>query len=422
MSAFAPLKHRAFKDLWLGQAISMLGDAFYYVIFMFMVGKVTGDPRLVGLVAAAEMLPFLLLGPYAGTVVDRMDRRLIMLWSDLASLAILVLFLLALFVTPSPPFWALILTPFLLSCVRVFFLPAKSAAVPRLVPAADLQAATGLSMMTQSMMPLIGLALSASVLGALYEVAPRLFFEIAVGLNAASFAISAWFLARVPAIVPERDSEPQHPIQDMKDAWTYVRNRHELKLLLVLSGLMNLSIAPFFLFYLQANKDWFGGKPGTLAWFEFAFFLGMLIGSIAVTGRNVVRPGVAYGISLALCGGTVAAMAFSPNVPAFVFWNFAAGIVLPFAQVPMSTYLQLAVEDGYRGRVNSALQIVSAGVMPIGNVLGGFLIGWIGLVKGFLAMGLGMVVIALAGLIDRPFRTMRMPKAETHIVEANPLS
>src|SRR5579862_8820226 len=130
--SFSTLRIAPFRALWLGQAISQLGDAFYYIAFMFMVQKVTGSSVMVGYVGALEALPFLLLGSYAGVVVDRLDRRRIMLLSDLCSGLALVGLAACIWLQRQPPVWALLVTPFVLSSVRCFFMPAKSASIPSL--------------------------------------------------------------------------------------------------------------------------------------------------------------------------------------------------------------------------------------------------------------------------------------------------
>ncbi|MEA2554611.1 MAG: transporter, family, macrolide efflux protein, partial [Fimbriimonadaceae bacterium] len=73
------LRIRGFRDLWLGQAISQIGDSIYYVAFMFMAQKVTGSIAMVGYVGSMEMLTYLLVGPYAGVIADRNERKRIML-------------------------------------------------------------------------------------------------------------------------------------------------------------------------------------------------------------------------------------------------------------------------------------------------------------------------------------------------------
>jgi MFS transporter, DHA3 family, macrolide efflux protein len=404
------LSIRPFRDLWLGQAISQVGDAFYYASFMFMVEHITGSKAMVGYVGAMEALPFLLFSPYAGVVADRVDRRKIMLLSDIVSALTLCMLAGVLLLQAQPPVWLLFVTAFTLSTVRSFFMPAKSAAIPAIVPPDMVMKANTFSMTTQNVMPLIGLAFAAGVMGILFAASPRWFFLATAVINAASFFVSAFFIARMPKVVPDRSNAHEvHPLTDLKEGIRYMASRHILMVLLLLSLFMNLMISPFFVVFVAANKTWFGGLPSTLAWFEFAFFLGMIIGSAAVAKLNVRRAGQGYIWGLAAVGGGVACMAFSRSIPLFVFWNFVCGLALPFAQIPTSNYIQMTVPDAYRGRVNSTLLMVSMGMQPIGMGLGGLVAERVGLFNAFLVMGIGMGVIALAGLLDRPFRESKMP-------------
>lgn len=401
---------KPFRHLWLGQAISQLGDSFYYVSFMFMVSALTnGNMAMVGFVGAAEALPFLLFSSYAGVLADRMDRRRIMLLSDLICASILGALATVVVLDPQLPVWTLFASAFGLSTIRAFFLPAKSAAIPNLVPSDLLLKANSLSMATQNVMPVIGLGFSAAVMGAIFELSPQWFFFGTIVFNASSFLGSAWFIALLPSIKPDRqDVLEKHPLADLRDGLKYIRGRHELTVLLVLSLFLNLSISPFFVIYMAANRGWFGNKPQTLALFEFFFFTGMIIGSVVVGKSNVKRPGLGYIWGLAVVGLAVAAMAFSRNFAWFCSWNVLAGIALPFGQIPLSTYLQATVPDAFRGRVNSALTMISMGTQPVGMSLGGFMLNALGLVNSFLVMGIGMGGVALGGLIDAPFRQMRL--------------
>jgi MFS transporter, DHA3 family, macrolide efflux protein len=407
------LRIRAFRNLWLGQGISQLGDAFYYVVFMFMVKKITGSIVLVGVVGALETLPFLLFGAYAGVVADRIDRRLIMLLSDLVSGLALALFAIVVFFDRTPPLWLMLATPFLLSSVRCFFMPAKSAAIPAIVPRDKLLRANALSMMTQNMAPLLGLSLTAGVLGLIFDQAPHWFFFICVTLNSASFFGSAYFIALLPKIEPVRlDGEQRHPLADFREGIAFIRRRHDLKVLIGLLAGFRLMVSPFFVVYVAANELWFGGRPQPLAWFEFAFFVGMIVSSFQVGKMDVRRPGMFFCWGLATTAATVAAMAFSPYFWLFVLWNVVAGLAVPFADIPINTYMQASIPDGVRGRVNSVVQMVSMGVMPIGMGVAGILIERVGVVAGFLIMGTGMLAAVGVGFADRQFRTLRMPTAE----------
>lgn len=420
------LKIRAFRDLWLGQAISQLGDAFYYVVFMFMVKKVTGSDEMVGYVAALEFLPYLLLGPYTGVLADRIDRRRIMLWSDLVSGGALLVFAGILLVQATPPAWLLLTMAFLLSSFRCFFMPAKSAAIPALVPEDKLLVANSLSMTTQNMMPLIGLGVSASVLGVLYAGSPKWFYFITIMLNAASFLGSAAYIYRLPKIIPDRDmAEASDPMKDFKEGLGFVAKRRDLTVLIALLTVFRLMVAPFFVVYIAANDAWFDGKPQNISWWEFSFFSGMIIASYFAGKLTVKRPGLWFSYGLATVGVTVAAMAFSHNFWLFVLWNVIAGLAIPPADIPINTYLQISVPDAFRGRVNAVTSMIANGMMPLGAAVAGVFVARFGIAAGFLTMGIGMILACSIGLIDPVFRSIQMPetsqpRGESDIIDPCP--
>ena len=419
------LSIRAFRNLWLGQAISQVGDAFYFVVFMFMVKKITGSAAMVGVVGAADTLPYLLAGAYAGVLADRIDRRRIMLASDLVSGAILLAFSLMVLFSGAPPVWALVATPFLLSMARVFFMPAKSAAIPVLVREDMLMQANALSNMTQTFMPLIGLAMSASVLGVLYSISREWFFLSAILVNAGSFLFSAGYIRLLPAVSPERKAEEKHPWVEFRQGLGYIRRHPVLRVFILVSTLMNLMISPFFVVYVESNAQWFGGKPQLLCLFEFTFFLGMVVSSGIVARFSHKRPGLGYIYSLVIVGLAVAAMAYSRTVFLFCLLNLIAGLALPFCDIPLTTYLQLEVEDGFRGRVNSVLNMARMGVMPMGMVMGAALVQRAGLVGAFLVMGLGMSFAAALGALSPAFRAAEIRSAmpsQAVVEEADPLA
>ncbi|HVT12266.1 MAG TPA: MFS transporter [Fimbriimonadaceae bacterium] len=408
----SPLRIPAFRDLWLAQAISQLGDSFYFVIFAFMALKITGSPAMVGFISALETLPYMLLSAYGGVVADRIDRRKIMLYSDQISALLLAGFAVCVYLWQGkPPVALLMLTAATLSITRIFFTPARSAAIPALVPESSLMKANSISSATQNFMPLISLSLSAGVLAILYKISPTWFFLSAVLLNMLSFVGSAIYVAKLPAIVPDREAVHEvHPLQDLRDGVAYMRGRHELWVMLGLQLLLNLMISPFFVVYLAANKAWFHDQPQNLAWLEFSFFLGLVSGSALVGRLTITKPGLGYILSVIGVGVAVALMGFTPNFWLFVCWNVVAGLSIPFGSIPVSTYMQITVPDAFRGRVNSAWSMASVGIQPVGLSLGGLLVQYAGLVGGFLTMGLGMIGAGALGLLDRKFRRMEMPE------------
>lgn len=404
---FAVLRHRPFRNLWLGQAVSEIGNAFYFVTFMFMAGKLTGSTAMVGYVGAAETIPFLLLGPYAGVVADRFDRRRIMLLSDVGSTLALLAFGACLLAGMGKSMPVLLGIAFALSAIRVFFNPAKTASIPELVPAEDLVAANALSSATRNLMQMAGLGASAGIVAALWALSPNGFYLGAIAVNALSFLGSAYYVWRLPTLMPPA-KEPAHPWTEFAEGMAYVRGRRDLVVFILLLAGFRLFVAPFWVFYYAANEAWFGGRPETLALCELAFVVGMVLGSAAMGRAKPERPAMWFGIALGLSGLCVVAMAFTRSFWSFTAWNLLCGIVIPMGDIPMTTYLQTSVPAAYRGRVSSVQDTFATGVMPIGMGLGGRLEQAFGLVAGFLTMGLGMSITCVLPLLDRTFRRIRL--------------
>lgn len=405
------LRIRSFRDLWLGQAISMLGDALYFVTFAFMVKQITHSSAMVGYVTAVEMLPFLLVSPYAGVLADRLDRKMIMLVSDLACATILLLFAGLIVATKGhPPTWTLFIVVFSTSTVRAFFMPAKNAAIPNLVNSTYLNQANALNGLTQSVMPMISLSISASVISAIFAWSPSTFFATSILLNALSFLGSAIFIVRLPEIRPDRKAheEMPHVWGDLKAGIRYVRSRRVLWVMLLLQSVLTISISPFFVVYVAVNEAWFGGRPASLSWFECAFCAGMVLSNTWVANLNLKRPGQGYIWALGTVGLCVVAMAFSTSFWLFLFWQAVCGLAIPFVDIPMMTWRQTAIPDEFRGRFNSLMSMVQNGIAPIGLSLGGVMIDKCGIVGSFMIMGFGMFAASMSGLLDREFRSLRI--------------
>lgn len=441
---------RPFRNLWLGQAISQLGDSLYYLSFMFMVSHITGSAEMVGFVGAVEILPFIILSPTAGVIADRFDRKTLMLLSDLARAAILAVLALFIAFEPSPPIAVIFGAAFSLAAVSVFFSPARGAAVPALVPADKLQVANSLSSATQSFMPLIGLGLSGGALGAIYHLFPTLFFLSAIILNLISFLVSAAYIWTLPPIRPERNGETHEENQvKFSEGLKFLFGHRVLLWFIGISMVSSLLISPFFVVYVTANNQWYGqpafqgadsayaaissalatmpelqvaiapikaslmpGAYTTLAFLELAFVAGMLLGSLWVGKVRIARIGWAFALNLAFIGITIMALYWFHEFWQFFAINFIAGVSLPFAQIPAMTYQALAVPDGLRGRVNSIAMMASTIAMPAGMGLAGLMIDRIGLSNMFLVMGAGLLV-GLPALIDPVFRKASIEMPET---------
>lgn len=404
------LRHRAFRDLWLGQAISQLGDALYYVGFIFMVKKVTGSDAMVGLAGALETLPYLLLGPYAGVLADRIDRKRIMMVSDLVCGGLLLLLGLSIVAFGRPLIGILLAAPFLISVSRVFFLPAKSAAIPAIVPADELMQANSLSTATESFMPLLGLAFSAAVVSQLYGSSANGFYFSIVGLNALSFLGSAFFIAKLPRVMPDRKAvQGTQVLQDLREGLRYLKTRHELNVLTALLAVLRFSTAPYFIVFMGANDKYLGGRPSTVMWLEGSFFVGMVTSAAVLSRLHPRFPTRWFSLGLGVAGVAIALTAFGSSFIAFLISNLVVGLAVPMADVPVAVYIQTSVPDAFQGRVNAVRDMVAVGSVPVGMIFGGWFVAKTGVFGGYLGMGVAMAVACAVSLFDRRYRNAEMP-------------
>jgi DHA3 family macrolide efflux protein-like MFS transporter len=415
----SPLKQKHYRNLLSGQAVSQFGDYLYFLIFLYMVKAITGSDTMVGAVAAVQAIPVLLLSPYAGALADRMDRRKLMLWSDIASAAIMFLFALHLVVASKPSLVVIFAAAILLATVNTFFLPAKSAAIPRLVAEKDLVAANSLSSSVQHMMPMLGLVLSAVTLGQLEQAFPSAMFPVAAILNGLTFVGSAYFLSRLPSIVPQRAVAPKSAWVDSVEGVKWTVKHSTMRIILIQALLTQFFIAPFMVAHMHVNQAWFKGNYQTIATFEVAFLGSAFVMSLFLSRLKILRPGVWFMVNCSLISLFVAAMGFAPVYAPYLLLNVACGLLFPLIVVPIQTYVQTTVEDGMLGRVNAAFGMVGMAAIPVSNAFAGQFLASYGPKVLFLTMGFGMLTATLIGLFSKPYIKAEIPQ-QTSVASERP--
>ena len=154
-------ENRNFRQLWLGQVVSQLGDWFDTIALYTIVLRLTGSGRAVGLVLVARFVPTFIIGPLSGVVADRFSRRAVMILSDLLRACVVLGFLL---VRTPEQLWLVYVLTVLQLTFSAFFEPAKSAVIPSIVNARELVPANTISSATWSAMLTIGAAIGGLAL------------------------------------------------------------------------------------------------------------------------------------------------------------------------------------------------------------------------------------------------------------------
>ena len=179
---FSPLRHRDFRVLWAGMAVSLLGDGIFLIAVAWEAYSLWNAPMALALVGIGMTVPTIVFLVPGGVVTDRLDRRTVMLTADVVrAAAVAVLAVLAF--TGSLRFWELVALVAVYGAASAFFIPAFDAVVPDLLPSADLAAANSLDQFVRP----IALRLAGPALGGLLVSVGT---GVAFAVDAASFAVS----------------------------------------------------------------------------------------------------------------------------------------------------------------------------------------------------------------------------------------
>jgi MFS family permease len=346
--------NRNFRFLWFGQIVSQLGDWFNVVALYALLFELTGSATAVAGMMVMQLLPVALVGPVSGVVVDRFDRRRIMIAADLLrGAAVLGLLLVR---TPDAAWLAYVVTGVMVTCSG-FFEPARSATVPSIVPRDELVAANAISTGTWSAM----LAIGASLGGGVTVLLGR---DAAFVLNSLSFFASALFLLRMR--VPCRDAMVKAALglRGVIDGLSYMRRHSDVARIALIKGgwalvggaLLLLTVFGDRIFRIGDSSD-----AGIGILFA-ARGIGALAGSLVVSliaarqGDLIRLIAPAYVIA----GACYAALAIVPTI-----WLAAAVVVAAhmfgsILWVSSNVLLQMKVPDEFRGRVFAAELIVMA--------------------------------------------------------------
>lgn len=395
------LSIRDFRMLWFGQVVSDFGDGMTLLGVLILTQRLTGSTLALAGVAIASTLPMILFGIPAGALVDRMDRRKLMIVADLGRALVVASMML---VRSPDMMWLLYTLAFLQASIGTLFTPAKSAIVPLVVPQDKLLAANTISQMSRVVANLAGTA----VLGIIASFSTYL--TVAFGLDAITFAISAVFIALMAIKVtkPTRDGTESSFVKDLSVGLTVlIRSRTLLGVLTAGSvamlglGAVNVLMVPLVIDVLGAGEAWFGALNAMQV-------VGMLIsGTVVVILAKKFAPTRLITFGLMGTGIAVACIAFVATPWQLGVVLLGIGLLVAPVQAGIATLAQTLVVDELRGRVNSALNTVISLAMVVSQAFAGLIAAGLGidlvfLIGGALTIAAGIV----SGLL---FATDRLP-------------
>lgn len=392
-------RNRNFRQIWLGQVVSQMGDWFNTIALYSIVLTLTGSGRAVGLVLVARFLPTVFAGPLSGVIADRYSRRTIMIVSDLLRAVIVLGFLIIR--RPDQVWLIYVLTVLQLVCSS-FFEPAKTAAIPSVVERRDLLVANAISAVTWSSMLTLGAAIGGLITGAFGTNAAFL-------LDSATYLVSAGLIVTV--ILPKRPVRVKSKltigkalgITDTFEGIRYVTQRPRvLALLLVKSawGLGGGILALLAVFGERIFPIRGSGATGIGVLYA-ARGIGTAIGPIAArrfTGESQQSMQTAIGVAFFIGGVFYIGFGVSTNFALALVMLVIAHAGGSILWVNSTVLLQHAVEDNFRGRVFAADFALLTLTMAVSNYVTGELLDRFGYSPRAVTIGIGVLFLLPAVL------------------------
>ncbi|MEA2604977.1 MAG: transporter, family, macrolide efflux protein [Acidobacteriota bacterium] len=396
------LLNRDFVLLWQGQFVSMLGSQAFSVAMIFWIKRQTDSASLLGLGMLSQWVPAILLGPFGGTLADRMSRRQILILADvvrgIAAIALAALVLLVPGRSGTILVWLLILSAIMGVC-DAFFRPAISASIPDLVPEEDVTRANSANRLALDVSTFLGQG-SGGVLFRL--IGPGILFLV----DGVTYLFSAFAesLIRLPPPPPVPKTAGWREAgadfwRELKLGLRYMATRKGLRYVVFLAPLDSffmitiVVLLPFYVEdFLHVTPDWYG-------FLVAAFGGGSLVGSLVagatkLTGR---RRTWAYLACAAGFGAAAIAFGFARSPWVAMALIFAAGVMSGFNTIQALSLAQLTTPSELRGRVLGLLETLGLSTMPLAAATAGIVADLVhrNIPLVYFGCGVALVVVAL---------------------------
>jgi len=408
----APLRLPGFRNLFFAMLVSSAGTLLAAVALAIDVQQETESGPWVAAVVIVEYLPTVIVGLFLGPLLDRLERRSLMIAADAVRVGVFA----ALPFAPNPA--TIVALAAVAGLANGFFRPAVYAATPDLVPDAELPSANALLLTVENVSWVVG-----PLLGGVLSVANGP--STAYFVNSVSFVVSIVFVVRIPArmLQSERALSRGH-WRDLRDGFSAALRSPSMRTVLVAWGIASLATGAANAVEIFLAKRTFSAGDVEYALIFSAMGIGLIFGTF-FSATLLVRSGLArtYGAGLALMAMGYVGAAASPNIWVAIGCVLVAGLGNGAALACNALLVQRGTLDVMRGRALTFVMSITYVLVGIGNALGGFLLAPTGPRWIWGACGLTLFIAALVGwVLARKLRGETPEEAEAQPESAPPVA
>jgi MFS family permease len=371
--AWRALRHRNFRLFFTGQSISLIGTWMTRVATSWLVYRLTGSALLLGTVSFAGQIPTFLLAPFAGVLVDRINRRKLLVWTQVLA-GIQSLALAALTLAKIITIHEIIALSVFQGLINAFDMPGRQSFLVQMVSGdtskpdkQDLSNAIALNSSIVNAARLIGPAIAGIVIAAIGE-------GYCFAIDGLSYiaVVASLLMMRVPASTIARATTSM--LEQLREGWSYVVHFSPIRTILSLFALLSLMGMPFMVLMPIFASQVLHGGAHTLGYLMGASGVGALISAISLALRKSVR-GLTTMIQIAavMFGSGLILFGLSHYLVLSLLLMVVVGFGMMQGLAASNTVIQTLVPEDKRGRVMSYYTMAFVGMAPFGSLLAGAL-------------------------------------------------
>jgi MFS family permease len=387
--AWRALRHRNFRLFFSGQSISLIGTWMTRIATSWLVYRLTKSSLLLGTVSFAGQIPTFLLAPFAGVLVDRMDRRKVLIWTQALAMVQSLAFA-ALTLTHLINIHEVLALSVFQGVINAFDMPGRQSFLVQMVEdRGDLSNAIAINSSMVNLARLVGPSLAGLVIAATNE--GWCFFIDGVSYIA---VIASLMMMQVEVSAVKRAAASM--ADQLKEGWAYVSSFVPIRTILLLFALISLMGMPFVVLMPVFAAQVLQGGPHTLGFLMGALGVGALVSALSLVIRKSVR-GLLKMIPVAagVFGIGLVGFGFSNMLWLSLLLMLITGFGMMQGMTASNTIIQTLVPEDKRGRVMSYYTVAFVGMAPFGSLLAGALGHTIGPQRTVMVSGVACVIGAV---------------------------
>jgi NRE family putative nickel resistance protein-like MFS transporter len=361
-SIFGVLRDRELRAFWMSDWVSDAGSFVTFIALAVYVNKLTGSPAAVGLALGLRSVPWFTIGPLAGLLADRLDRRAVMVASNLARAGLVA-------VLPfTTTLWQIYVIALASASFGPLFRSARSALLPLIAPEERLVPTLAVVETTHQVLHTVGPAFGGLVV-LLVGARPAFF------VDSASFVVATLFLLGLrPRGRPTVSGQRTSAVRELRDGFRGLVSMPAVRAYTLLNAALSLGWGGILALLVAYVRDDLG-RPGGEYGIVLAFAgLGTVVSSLVIAARDARHSRRPWAVASVLGLGSFLAILWSPPLVALLPIALVAGLADAGVGIPLSATLAETLPDALRGRAYS----VVAGITELASAVGSIGLAWLG--------------------------------------------